>query len=59
MAKVTLANRWTAPDGKRYRGGQSVDVSDGVARELIARGKARHAESKPQVKPAVTPKEGK
>ena len=59
MARVVLANRWTAPDGKQHKGGQTVEVSDGVARELIARGKARAAESKPQAQPAVKPKEGK
>lgn len=58
MAKVTLSNRWTAPDGKRYEGGKTVEVSDSVARELTMRGKARYAEpERPQA--AAKPKEGK
>ena len=58
MAKVVFANRWTAPDGKQYRGGQTAEVSNSTARDLTLRGKARYAApERPQV--AATPKEGK
>lgn len=41
MAKVVLANRWVAPDGKVHKNGATVEVSAAVARELKMRGKAR------------------
>lgn len=50
--KVVIANRWTDPQGKVYKGGDAVEVEPGEARDLIARGKARPAPT-PAQKPAV------
>lgn len=62
MTKVVIANRWTDPAGKVYKGGQAVEVEPGVARDLIARGKARLPESTTKSespKPATAGKEAK
>ncbi|QAB17484.1 hypothetical protein Leucomu_05710 [Leucobacter muris] len=52
MTKVVIANKWTDPAGKDYNGGDLVDVEPGVARDLIARAKARPAPN-PTKKPAT------
>lgn len=52
MAKVEVVNRQVI-DGKEYKRGQVVDLSDGQARDLVTAGKVRpHGSSKPDVKPA-------
>ena len=41
MTKVVVANRYVDARGRTYKGGDVADVPPGVARELIALGKAR------------------
>lgn len=54
MAQVEVVNRQVI-DGKEYKRGQVITVSDGRARDLINAGKARQAAETP--KPAPAPKE--
>lgn len=54
MAKVEVVNRQVI-DGKEYKRGQVVDLSDGLARDLVTAGKVRpHGSGKPEAKPADT-----
>ena len=52
--KIVFASRWVDPAGRKYKPGQSADVVAPVARELIARGKARKAD--PEVTPTTATK---
>lgn len=46
MAKVEVVNRQVI-DGKEYKRGQVVDLSDGQARDLRRDGKVREVSQKP------------
>lgn len=53
MTKVVVANAYVDSDGRKYKGGDVVDVSPGEARVLLGQGKVRpHVEPKPVI-PAV------
>ena len=59
MTKVVIANRWTDPAGKVHKGGQTVEVEPGVARDLIMRGKAREVPAESKAEPSVRGKNPK
>lgn len=45
--KVTFANEYTTPGGRKYNAGTTAEINDNDARHLIFRGKARKADPEP------------
>jgi hypothetical protein len=45
--RVTFANSYTTPGGRKYNAGTTTEISDADARSLIVRGKARKADPEP------------
>ena len=45
--KVTFANEYTTPGGRKYKTGTTAEINDNDARHLIFRGKVRKADPEP------------